>query len=208
MSRVVDGGSARRLGPAVTNLLLAATFGSFAYVHLRSLLLHPRLSILLIIVVETLVALMLLTRRDPDKTWHSWNTWITTSAGTFLPLLLRPTDASADLLAGQLIQAAGFLLQIAALLSLNRSFGLLPAHRGVKSTGLYGWVRHPLYSSYLITHTGYLINNLSGYNAVVIVIATLFQVLRIRYEEQLLMQYPDYARYAQQTRWRLIPVLW
>ena len=42
------------------------------------------------------------------------------------------------------------MLQIAAVLSLNRSFGLLPAHRGVKSDGLYRWVRHPLYTAGLM----------------------------------------------------------
>ena len=198
----------RGVGLATTNLLLATWFLTFAYAHLQRFAETPRLSVLLIVAVETLVAVMLILRRDPDRTEHSWKTWIATFGGTFAPLLLRPTDASADLLLGQALQVAGFALQLGALLSLNRSFGLLPAHRGVKSDGLYRWVRHPLYSAYLLAHVGYLINNANWYNFTVIVFATGLQVLRIRQEERLLAEYDAYARYMGQTRWRLLPAIW
>lgn len=196
------------LGAALSNLLLATLFIAFAYAHLQSFLVQPRLSLLLIVAVEGLVAVMLIIRREPDRTWHGWKTWVATSIGTFAPMLLRPTDASADLLVGQVLQVLAFGLQIAAVLSLNRSFGLLPAHRGVKSDGLYRWVRHPLYSTYLLAHLGYLANNMSVQNVLVLTVVTSFQVVRILQEEQLLGEYPDYARYAIGTRWRLIPSVW
>ena len=66
-----------------------------------------------------------------------------------------------------------------ALLSLNRSIGLLPAYRGVQSGRLYSWVRHPLYTAYMITFLGYLINNQSFYNAAVVLAGTAFLVMRI-----------------------------
>lgn len=196
------------LGAALSNLLLATLFIAFAYAHLQSFLEQPRLSLLLIVAVEALVAVMLIIRREPDQTRHGWKTWIATSIGTFAPMLLRPTDAPADLLVGQVLQVLAFGLQIAAVLSLNRSFGLLPAHRGVKSDGLYRWVRHPLYSTYLMAHLGYLANNMSLQNVVVVAVVTGFQIVRILQEEQLLNQYPDYARYTLGTRWRLIPAIW
>jgi len=196
------------LGAAISNLLLATLFFSFAYVHLQRFLAQPRLSLLLIVAVEGLVAVMLVIRRDPEKTQHGWKTWGATSIGTFAPMLLRPIDASTDLMVGQALQIMGFGLQIAAVLSLNRSFGLLPAHRGVKSDGLYHWVRHPLYSAYLLAHVGYLASNLSWANVLMFAIGTTFQVVRIVQEEQLLLQYPDYARYSGTTRWRLVPAIW
>jgi protein-S-isoprenylcysteine O-methyltransferase Ste14 len=196
------------LGAALTNLLLATLFFVFAYVHLQRFLVQPRLSVLLIIAVEGLVAVMLIIRRDPENTQHGWKTWLATSVGTFAPLLLRPIDASTDLLVGQVLQVVALGLQIGGVLSLNRSFGLLPAHRGVKSDGLYRWVRHPLYSAYLMAHVGYLASNLSWANVLVVVIGTAFQVVRILQEEQLLLQYPDYARYSGTTRWRLVPAVW
>jgi protein-S-isoprenylcysteine O-methyltransferase Ste14 len=198
----------RGLGAVLSNLLLATLFISFAYAHLQRFLAQPRLSLLLIIAVEGLVAVMLVIRRDPENTQHGWKTWVATSIGTFAPMLMRPSDASTDLLVGQILQTVAFGLQIGAVLSLNRSFGLLPAHRGVKSDGLYRWVRHPLYSTYLMAHVGYLASNISWANVLVVVTATTFQVVRILQEEHLLLQYPDYARYSGTTRWRLVPAIW
>lgn len=196
------------LGAAISNLLLAMLFFSFAYAHLHRYLEQPRLSLLLIVAVEGLVAVMLVIRRDPDNTQHGWKTWGATSIGTFAPMLLRPIDAPTDLLIGQALQVAAIALQIGAVLSLNRSFGLLPAHRGVKSDGMYRWVRHPLYSTYLLAHAGYLASNMSWSNVLVVLTGTAFQVVRILQEERLLLQYPDYARYSGTTRWRLVPAIW
>ena len=60
--------SMRGVGVAVTNMLLAALFAVFAYSHMQSFLEHPRLSVLLIVAVEALIAVLLLIRKDPDKT--------------------------------------------------------------------------------------------------------------------------------------------
>ncbi len=200
--------SLRGIGLAITNICLACLFAVFAYGHAVSFLERPRLSVLLIVITETIVAVLLLVRRDPDETRHTWQTWITTRGGTFAPLLLRPTDVSEDVLIGQVLQIAGTLVQIGALAALNRSLGLLPAHRGIKSAGLYRFVRHPLYTAYILTFTGYLISNLTIYNTIILVAGTAFMVMRIRLEEDLLRQYPLYVSYADKTRWRLIPSVW
>ena len=39
-------------------------------------------------------------------------------------------------------------------ISLGRSFGLIPANRGIVSTGLYRLARDSIYLGYLITHVG------------------------------------------------------
>jgi len=200
--------SMRGFGIAFTNLGLATLFLLFALANGMNFIENPRLSVLLIVVTETMVAVFLVIRRDPDETEHSWQTWTTTTFGTLTPFLLRPADITADLLLGQILQVAAFGMQIIALMYLNRSIGLLPAHRGVKSSGLYGWVRHPLYTAYTIMYLGYWINNQSYANAVIAVAGTAFLVTRIHYEEALLFKYADYARYAKQIRWRLIPSVW
>jgi protein-S-isoprenylcysteine O-methyltransferase Ste14 len=200
--------SLRGFGLAFTNLGLATLFFLFAVANGRNFIENPRLSVLLIVVTETIVAIFLVIRRNADETEHSWQTWTTTTFGTLAPFLLRPVDVTADLLLGQIVQVAGFSMQITALLYLNRSIGLLPAHRGVKSSGLYSWVRHPLYTAYLVTYLGYWINNQSFANAVIAVAGTAFLVTRIHYEEALLSKYADYTRYAKQIRWRLVPSVW
>jgi hypothetical protein len=52
------------------------------------------------------------------------------------------------------------------------------------------------------------LNNLSIYNAIVVVGGMAFMIMRIYCEEELLRQYPLYASYADKTRWRLIPSVW
>jgi protein-S-isoprenylcysteine O-methyltransferase Ste14 len=208
LTRNVAGLSMRGVGIAFTNMGLATLYLLFAVANGRSFIENPRLSVLLIVVVETTAAVFLLIRRNPDETEHSWQTWTTTTFGTIAPFLLRPIDATADIFIGQILQVAGFSMQLIALSSLNRSFGLLPAHRGVKSNGLYSWVRHPLYTAYLFTYVGYWINNQSVANAVIVVIGSAFLVMRIIYEEALLSKYADYVRYAKRIRWRLIPSVW
>ena len=193
---------------AFTNLFLATCFGWFALINAKSFIANPRLSVFLIVVTEAIVTVLLVIRRDPDETSHSWQTWLTSTCGTLAPLLLRPTDAAADLLVGDVLQVGGFLLQIAALVVLSRSIGILPAYRGVKSAGLYAWVRHPLYTAYVVTYLGYLINNPSTRNLVVAVAGTAFLVSRVIYEEALLFKYDDYVSYARKTTWRLLPMVW
>jgi protein-S-isoprenylcysteine O-methyltransferase Ste14 len=200
--------SLRGIGLASTNFLLASLYALFAYSNLASFLDNPRVSVFLIVVAETVAALFLIIRRDPDETWHSWQTWLTTTCGTLAPLLLRPVANAEDILIGEALIIFGFAMQILALASLNRSFGLLPALRGVKSSGLYAWVRHPLYAAYVIIFSGYVISNLSVANVAVAVAGVAFLVMRIHYEEALLIKQADYRTYAGQTRWRLIPAIW
>ena len=200
--------SIRGIGLAFTNMLLATFFIFFAYSNAHSFIENPRLSVALIVVAETIAAIFLIIRRDPDETWHSWQTWLTTTGGTLTPLLLRPVAGSDDLLGADFLILFGVVMQILSLMSLNRSFGLLPALRGVKSSGMYGWVRHPLYAAYVIIFSGYVINNQSLNNVAVVIFGTAFLVMRIHYEERLLIKQADYKHYVTRTRWRLIPTVW
>lgn len=200
--------SLRGIGLAVTNMLLATFYIFFAFANAQSFLENPRLSVFLIVVAETIAAIFLIIRHDPQETRHSWQTWLTTTCGTLSPFLLRPVEGAEDILVGDILLVFGFVILIFAFASLNRSFGLLPAFRGVKSGGLYGWVRHPLYAAYVIVFLGYLINNQSLVNAAVVVFGIAFLVMRIHYEEDLLIQHAEYKHYASRTRWRLIPAVW
>jgi protein-S-isoprenylcysteine O-methyltransferase Ste14 len=198
----------REVRLAMINCALAMVFALFAYAHLQQFVTQPRLSLILLVGMETILVALFLIRKDPDRTSYSWQAWLTTTAGTLYPLLLRPAEIAEDALVGQIIQTIGVALQIGALLALNRSMGLLPAHRGVKTSGAYRIVRHPLYAAYAVALIGYLINNWSSYNVAVIAIGMAFQIMRIRNEERLLLGYSDYVTFAQKTRWRLLPFVW
>jgi protein-S-isoprenylcysteine O-methyltransferase Ste14 len=195
------------LATAGTDVSVAVLYAAFAYAHSRSFLRNPRASVVLIVATEALFAFFILVRAPANRASASAWDWITTVAGTFAPLLLRPAAAAHDLLVGQAIQMAGTCLAMGGVLSLNRSIGLVPAHREVKRHGLYRWVRHPLYGAYTISNMGYLLSNYTHLNAMLVVVALLFQILRIFNEERFLSQYPAYLEYKKQTRWRLFPFL-
>jgi len=195
----------RGLSSAFGNVFLALVFALFAYAHASSLLEFMRVSVLLILVKEILDAVFYLTRRTPESFSYSPYHWVIALTATFCPLLLRPTQASHDLLVGQFLVCTGLVLQALSMLSLNRSIGMVPANRGIVTTGLYRVVRHPLYSAYVPTLIGYFISNFTLGNALVLALWFPLQMLRIVEEERFLSQDPAYVLFMERTRWRLIP---
>jgi protein-S-isoprenylcysteine O-methyltransferase Ste14 len=119
-------------------------------------------------------------------------------------MLLLPGGAKESLI-GYLVQISGIAISIIGLISLNRSFGLVAAHRGIVSSGMYRFVRHPLYFSYEVSILGFMINNFSLYNIALCLVHLCCQLQRIKYEENLLSIDEAYRQYAIKTKWRLIP---
>jgi len=195
----------RGLWLALCNVVLAVQSGLFAYAHALNFLQFHRLSNLLIMAKETLDAVFFFARRAPFRTSRSPYDWFVGIAGLALPLLFRPIGTPDDFIIGEFLQLAGFFLQTLGITSLNRSFGIVAANRGVKTSGLYRLVRHPLYSAYIIGHIGYVINNLSIRNCIIFVLSTTLQLQRIFIEENLLRQDAAYVEYSKRTKWRLVP---
>ncbi|HZZ83142.1 MAG TPA: methyltransferase [Anaeromyxobacteraceae bacterium] len=201
----MDRNATSRWERGASNLAVALFYASFVYRHLIAYRQAPRASLVIIVVMEALLAAIVVLRAPAERTSFSLRAWVTTLGGTLGPLLLRPVPGARDVLAGDALQVAGATLALLGVLSLNRSFGLLPAKRGIRSQGLYRWVRHPLYGAYLILYLGYAASNPSLANAAILAIATACQVLRLLNEEAFLSQYEDYQRYRSATRWRLLP---
>ena len=146
-------------------------------------------------------------RRGTSVVDRSHRARVLTAISMMGPVLVQPAavTALAPELATVPVSAAGFLVVIAGKLSLGRSFGLMPANRGVVSTGLYRLVRHPIYMGYLITHAGFLAANPTFLNLVMLVAADLALMWRAVCEEQTLSQDEAYREYQQVVRWRVVP---
>jgi protein-S-isoprenylcysteine O-methyltransferase Ste14 len=97
---------------------------------------------------------------------------------------------------------------IAGLLSLGRSFGVLPASRGVVRHGPFRLLRHPIYAAELTMVAACGLAASSPAGALVVVLACASVVLRIRIEERLLSGEAAYRVYRDDVRWRLIPGVW
>jgi len=129
--------------------------------------------------------------------------------GVFLPIvLLRPVVPGLKPFLsfwGGIVQALALAGIILALISLGRSFGIAPADRGLVTTGLYRWIRHPLYAMETWFYVGFLVANPAWRNLAGLLLGLAVHVIRIRREERILSGYESYAG---DVRWRLLPLVW
>jgi protein-S-isoprenylcysteine O-methyltransferase Ste14 len=166
-----------------------------------------RLTGLLLLASELLVVVLTLFRRATSIVDRSLKARLLTAISMVGPPLVRPSSvaALAPEAATVAISALGLLIVIGGKMSLGRSFGLMPANRGIVSTGLYRLVRHPIYLGYLITHVGFVIANPTFWNALILVAADLGLMMRAVCEERTLARDEAYRSYQQLVRWRVLP---
>ena len=103
------------------------------------------------------------------------------------------------------LMIAGFAIQMSAKFTLRRSFGVVPANRGVKVGGPYRFVRHPMYAGYLMTQVGFLLAHPTLWNASIYAATFAFQPGRILAEERLLSRDTGYREFAALVPSRLVP---
>jgi protein-S-isoprenylcysteine O-methyltransferase Ste14 len=90
---------------------------------------------------------------------------------------------------------------------LGRSFSIMPEARRLVTTGPYRFVRHPLYVGEAVAIAGAFLAVCTWQAALLCVTQTGFQLLRIRYEEDILRRtFPEYSEYARRVP-RFIPRL-
>ena len=110
-------------------------------------------------------------------------------------------------------QVAGFVLTVASARALDvwELAGVRQASSGppqpavLKTHGLYGFVRHPLYFAWVLLVFGAPEMSLTRFSFAVI--STAYLALAIPFEERGLIETfgPDYASYRKKVRWRMLP---
>lgn len=114
-------------------------------------------------------------------------------------------------LGGYALVAAGLVLAMRVVIENSYAAATIQVEAGqqIVSTGLYGWVRHPMYAGHLIMMVGIPLA-LGSYVGLVFVVPGLTALtFRIRDEEKLLQEKLDgYREYTQQVRYRLVPRFW
>jgi protein-S-isoprenylcysteine O-methyltransferase Ste14 len=197
--------SARRLS-MVQDASLVCISAVFFYVHGSHAVSTHSISSVFFTVEQALLVSMFLTRRRSQVTSQRPWDWLVATMGGWLPLVMRPHESGGFAeVYGTGVQVLGLTCVIASFLTLGRSFGVVAANRGLKIGGPYRFVRHPIYLSHSITLLGFVIANLWWYNAVLLIVVTIFQLLRISAEERILNSSSDYAPYKARVRWRLVP---
>ena len=126
----------------------------------------------------------------------------------FLAFDVQPTSSAVLALFGGAVTAIGSLITIISIQCLGRSFAVLPSLRDIRTSGVYRFVRHPIYMSYMVAGLGTLMRHPSLYNTSVVLAGFVLMMWRIRFEERLLAREEIYRNYMDAVRYRLIPGLY
>ena len=163
----------------------------------------------LLLFTETSVLVFVLLRRPTDAISMRFGDWLLAITATAAPMMIVPVQIPGAMVPLESIAlglvATGNVVQLAGKLFLRRSFGVAPANRGIKTGGMYRFVRHPIYAGYLMFHLGLLMLMPSLTNFLLYAIGWWAQILRLLAEERLLSEDPEYRAFMTKTRWRLVP---
>ncbi|HYS25396.1 MAG TPA: hypothetical protein VEP46_07325 [Vicinamibacterales bacterium] len=193
----------------VARIIVCLMFGALCVNVLEEFLRTGHITGLMLLASESLVIVLTLARRRATIVDRSIPAGIVTLVSVAGPPLMRADHdivalAAPDMLTG-IISLLALVLIVSGKLTLGRSFGLVPANRGVVVQGPYSAVRHPIYSGYLVAHVAFLAAHPSTWNVVVFAIADGALIVRALMEERVLTTDADYRDYCARVSWHLIP---
>jgi len=162
---------------------------------------------LLLLVSEALIVILTVIRRRAQVIDRSTAAAVATTLSIVGPPLLRAGQTPGLLpdMVTAIVSAVGLLLVIGGKMTLGRSFGIAPANRGVVARGPYTFVRHPIYTGYLITHVAFLVAQPTPLNLAIVAIADTALIARALIEERVLSTDVAYRTYCQRVAWHLVP---
>lgn len=203
----MDAAKRMKLMELAGNILGALVYIFFAAAAAMDIVHRGRISSVFLLALVSVFAFFFIIRRAPKEVNPRVYDWVIGLAGTFAPMLLRPAHDLHEnaILLG--LQIAGMFISIFGIFSLNRSIGLVAAHRGVQATGAYKYLRHPIYAGYFISFGAFWAQNISALNTLALVFWMTLEIMRIFAEEKVLRQDPAYVAYAEKVRWRLFPYI-
>jgi len=194
---------ANRMLPRFAVLISA----EIAHPELLWLAASTNLNAALLVASESLGVFLILTRHFSKIVSKHPLDWALSFMAVNAPLLAVPAAASTFIPAqlATTLMFAGMIIQISAKIVLWRSYGLVPANRGIKTKGPYRLVRHPMYAGYTLTHIGFLLGFPSLQNFFLYLFTFLIEVARLLREETVLNKDPIFRDYAARVRYRLFP---
>ncbi len=197
----------RDLGELASKTIIVVLFSMMAVRLAADALATGRITGVLLMASEALVVVLTVFRRPAGLVDRTAKARFLTALSMFGPPLVRPASymAVAPETITALITGVGLLVVVAGKVSLGRSFGLAPANRGIVCSGVYRFVRHPIYLGYLLTHIGFLLANPTSWNLPLLIGADIALMFRAMLEEQALGADLGYREYTQRVRWRILP---
>lgn len=181
-------------------LFLVAECALGAYIDRR----EPH-EVLMWIVVGTVLVVNTIRRSSPAESDTRWWVWLICSLSAIHVLAFESTGDSRIAL---WILIWLNLLADTSLIALGRSFSLLPARRSIRVGWMYRFVRHPIYSAYMLADAIYVSQLPTVWNGLVLIAGAGLFAWRASLEERLLRNDPVYREYCERTRWRFLPFVY
>jgi len=151
-----------------------------------------------------LLGVTVVIRKPPVGRMRGMEPRISALTGTFLIMaiaLFPRRELSLPLgIASTLLILTGEGFAIVILMQLRSSFSIMPEARELITSGLYRFVRHPLYLAEEVAAVGSVMQFLSAWTVMLFVLHIAFQLRRIWNEEAVLSQvFPEYSMYKVKT---------
>ncbi|MFA7616772.1 MAG: isoprenylcysteine carboxylmethyltransferase family protein [Moheibacter sp.] len=113
-------------------------------------------------------------------------------------------------LLGSVVFVIGMLIVFLSVLKLNRNLSVFPTPKKdgkMIETGLYKYIRHPIYTGIVVAGLGFSVYSESGFRLIVTLLLLVLFYFKSKYEEQKLIDvFSDYKDYMKRTG-RFLPKL-
>jgi len=199
----------RSVKALIVDASLCALWGLFAYLMLKGWVQTRKPLGLGLFLVNTTYAYVFIARRPAMDCSTLPKDWFVTVATIVLSFSLGVGLVEGHVPVLTYVSVAVQCIATTALFvsvcSLGRSFGLVPANRGVKVKGMYAYVRHPLYASQLLFYCAFILGHFSPRSLAVLIGIFLGLYLRAKAEEKFLSKDPLYEEYLRTVRYRFMP---
>jgi protein-S-isoprenylcysteine O-methyltransferase Ste14 len=193
----------------LVNIAVASFFSYYIYDCIVRLATGTDVILLIALLFRnTSITLVFLFRRPSKLTSKNVGDWIVAIGGTFITYLYtswREPIYPFVVPIAYVVMTVTAILSTICIINLGRSFGIVPANRGVKTKLLYGIVRHPLYSLYTIYDLALISLTFTSHNCYICILHALFSYLRAKREENVLLRDRAYKEYVSKTRYMFLP---
>jgi len=104
---------------------------------------------------------------------------------------------------GLIFACLGGFIMLIAIMQLNKNLSPFPSPKSnsaLITSGLYKYIRHPIYTGILFTLGGYAIFDTSSFKLLVVLLLLILFIIKSNYEEQKLeLKFKDYKAYKTTT---------
>ena len=194
------------------NVMLFFVIGQYIVreIQVATVFIKPALIDITFFIHNVIFLAVILVRREYIQLDRNWFHWLISIFSFFSGLFFLKSSSSTGTIieVADAITIAAIVVGMAALLSLGRSFGIVPAVRKVRTGGLYHIVRHPMFVSDILFKIPLVLKYFTLYNSAIFILSLLLYILRAQYEEELLLHTQEYQHYKNRVKYRFIPYIY